>query len=695
MLYSIDPCATGKRPVFAAWFGNFFEPYFSDKKAVEAGLKDLRELGMNSVVLDSKLWSDFTAYFKTGEESRYVAMQKVIAREARDNGLGVSFLALFAIGDNLYPEIYDHPPEYVEQPVDFWGKVFRGYRHWSEKQLEEHVRHCLDLYRHIAGDAAARALDDTGGERLPFYFYHSPIFAPSFDEDGRTVYLRWLKKRYTLEELNLRYGTSFSSFDALTPVDYWVHPDAENEELRYVPSGEEYSGRSPVLLKHADNQKFKHWIMRRYFEKLLGRLREKESRFYFYAGLSQWKFFFNDFIHIQNRGWDLWDLGKVFDSPTFITMPVDNYGDIDPYVVPCELAMLRSAAQDRDFVAALFIGRYLFNDLYQVCSPAEILASALGAGGTDLYFYGYNGLDDGGNFEKWPAEQKKSLKEGLDWFSKVRACSGKRVKTGEAAILFPFASYHLSAFATDRVRYGSFRSDLMGWYRQLADHGINPDILHPAQVKAGVLRRYKVLAVPADPLYWGMRDEEMEEALRGFVEQGGMLVHSMAEVVHHAFGIRSETHIPDSFQWEEKVVTGSFEFVSYEDGKSEAVYLSDGKSACTSRTLGRGTIHSFGFYYGFAYACKEHLPVPRGYEKDNHYPLNVIARTPVDKLLSESGLSKGRRRGVEKIPFENGELIINHTPYTVEVEREKKLLSSFEGFNGKHLPGRHAVFVSR
>lgn len=695
MLTSIDPCVTGKRPVFAAWFGNFFEPYFSDKKAVATGLKDLRALGMNSIVLDSKLWSDFTTYFKTGKESRYVGMQNAIAREARDNGLGVSFLALFAIGDNLYPEIYDHPPEYVEQPVDFFGKVFRGYRHWSEKQLGEHVRHCLDLYKHIAGDAAAKALDEAGNERLPFYFYHSPIFAPSFDEDGKRVYLGWLKERYTLEELNLRYGASFSSFEALTPVDYWVHPDAENEERRYVPSGEEYAGKSPVLLKHADNQKFKHGVMRGYFEKLLGRLREKEPRFYFYAGLSQWKFFFNDFIHIQNRGWDLWDFGAIFDSPTFITMPVDNYGDIDPYVVPCELAMLRSAAQDRDFVAALFIGRYLFNDLYQVCSPAEVLASALGAGGTDLYFYGYNGLDDGGNFEKWPAEQKKSLKEGLDWFSEVRSQSGKRVKTGGAAILFPFASYHLSAFATDRVRYGSFRADMMGWYRQFTDHGVNPDILHPAQVKAGLLRDYKIAAVPADPLYWGMRDEEMERALREFVEQGGILVHSMAEVVHHALDLKSETHIPDSFQWEEKVVTGSFEFVSYEGGQPEAAYLSDGKSAYTTRTLGKGTIHSFGFYYGFAYACKEHMPVPRGYEKDNHYPLSVIGRTPLDKLLSESGLSQGRRRGVEKIPFENGELVINHTPYTVEVEQGKKFVSSFEGFNGTHLPGRHAVFVVR
>lgn len=693
MLYSKDPCATGKRPVFVAWFGNFFEPYFSDPEAIEAGLRDLRELGMNSVVLDSKLWSDFSTYFATGKESQYVRTQNLIREKCEELGLGVSFLAVFAIGDNLYPEIYDHPPEYVDQPVDHFGEVFRGYRHWSEKQTAEHARHCLDLYKHIARGAAAKAVDEEGRERLPFYFYHSPIFAPSFDEEGRDYYLAWLKDRYTVEQLNDRYQASFSSIDAMTPVDYWVHPDAAEEEKRFVPSEEDYQGRSPLLLKHADNQKFKHWVMRRYFENLVGILREKEPRLYFYAGLSQWKFFFNDFIHIQNRGWDLWDMGKILDSPTFITMPVDNHSYPEPYVVPCELAMLRSAAGDKDFVAALFIGRFMGNDIYSICSPAEVLASAFGAGGTDLYFYGYNGLDDGGNFEKWPVEQRRSLKDGLDWFSEVRNRSGKRRRTGEAAILFPFASYHLSAFTTDSRRYVAFREDLMGWYKQLSDHGVNPDILHPSQVKAGCLSGYKVLAVPADPLYWAMRDQEMEQALRKFVEEGGVLVHSISDVVHYAFDLKHELHSPDSFEWEEKIVTGSFEFAAYEGGSSDAVFLSDRKAAITSRKLGHGSVYSFGFHYGYAYDCREHLPVARCYKKQNHYPLSVARRTPVDKLLADLGLSKGRHRGVETIPFQNGKLVINHTPYTVELCKAGSFFSTFEGFDGVHLPGRHAAFT--
>lgn len=693
MLHSKAPFVTGDRPLFAAWFGNFFEPYFSDRQAVAHGLKDLKQIGMNSIVLDSKLWSDFTAYFTTGKESEYVRMQNYIREQCESEGLGLSFLAVFAIGDNLYPEIYDHPPEYVEQPVDYLGQVFRGYRHWSEKQTAEHVRHCLDLYKHIARNCAATALDDEGRERLPFYFYHSPIFAPSFDPEGRSYYLSWLKQRYSTQELNARYRTDFSSIDSLDPTDYWVHPDSEAEQARFIPSVEDYVMKSPVLLKHADNQKFKHEVMREYFRKLVGTLREKEPRLYFYAGLSQWKFFFNDFVHIQNRGWDLWDLGQILDSPTFITMPVDNHGLPEPYVVPCELAMLRSAALDKDFVAALFIGRYMFNDIYSVCSPGEILASTFGAGGTDLYFYGYNGLDDGGNFEKWPAEQKESLATGLNWFSETRSRAGKRIRTREAAILFPFASYHLVAHATAPKEYVAFREDLLGWFRQFTDHGVNPDILHPAQVKAGALSNCKVLVLPADPLYWAMRDEELERALRTFVESGGILLHSISETAHHAFGIESECHAADSFLWEEKIVTDSLEFASYPGGKVEAVYLSDEMPVWSSRSFGSGVIHSFGFYYGFACQSREHLPVSRSYKKENHYPLTVANRTPVDKLLEEFGLSRGRRRGVERIPFEHGILTINHTPYTVKVERGNGFLSTFEGFDAVHLPGRHAVFV--
>lgn len=694
MLFSTEKCVTGRRPAFMAWFGNFFEPYFSSEEAVVDGLEDFRLLGLNSIVLDSKLWSDFTRYFRTGEESQYVRMQKFIARCAQEKGLGVSFLALFAIGDNLYPEIYDHPPEFADQPVDFWGKTFRGYRHWSRAQTDEHIRHCLELYRHIAGDAAARAVDENGHERLPFYFYHSPIFAPSFDADGQDTYRAWLKSQYTLEQLNERYGTAFASLESLTPEDYWTNPAHPDEAVRFVPAAADYAARTAAVRKYADNQRFKRGVMRDYFAGIVDRLRREEPRFFFYAALSQWKLFFSDYVHIQNRGWDLWDLGPILDSPSFITMPIDNHGQVEPYVVPCEMAMLRSATAGRDFVGSLFLGRYMANDMYAVCSPAEVVASAFGAGATDLYFYGYNGLDDGGNFGKWGEPEKASLRGALDWFSAVRDLAGRRVKTGRAALLFPHASFTLSAHPTDTRTYQAFRDDLLGWYRQLADLGINADILHPAQVTQGALEGYGCVVVPSDPHYWAMPDPALEAALRSFVEAGGMLLHSMADPVHRAFGFEPSPHRPDSVGWEEKIVTDSAEFASYDSGEARAVYLSDGLPAYVVHRVGRGEVHSFGFQYGFAYGCREHLPVSRDYKKENHYPLTMLKRTPVERVLTEKGLSARHARGVEFVSFENGLLVVNHTPYTVKVPRAESACCTFEGFDGTHLPGRHGgVFL--
>lgn len=692
MLYSSERCVSGPRPAFMAWFGNFFEPYFSSREAVEGGIEDLRRLGFNSIVLDSKLWSDFTHFFRTGEESQYVAMQRFITSCCRGNGMGVSFLALFAIGDNLYPEIYDHPPEFVDQPVDYWQQPYRGYRHWSAAQAEEHVRHCLELYRFIAGDAAASARDEEGRERLPFYFYHSPIFSPSFDDDGREHYLAWLCARYSLEELNERYGTAFSSYDQLDAGDYWTNPADPEEAHRHVPSAADYEGCPAAIRRYADNQAYKRHVMRDYFSRVAGRLREEDRRFYLYAALSQWKVFFSDYVHIQNRGWDLWDLGAVLDSPSFITMPIDNHGYIEPYVVPCEMAMLRSAARERDFVGSLFLGRYMANDIYAVCSPAEVIASAFGAGATDLYFYGYNGLDDGGNFGKWDAPEKDSLRGALDWFSEVRGAAGRRVKARRVAMIYPFASYTLSAQPTDTRQYNAFRDDFLGWYRQLADLGLNPDIIHPAHAEA--LAGYECVVVPADPHYWAMRDEVLEGKLREYVEGGGLLLHGMAGLVHYALGIEARPHRADSFGWEEKVVTGSPEFASYDSGDIQARYLGDGAGAYTIHPVGRGAVHSFGFYYGAAYASREHLPVAREYKKENHYPLTIIARTPVERVLIEAGIADQRRSGVEAIAFENGTLVINHTPYTAQVTSPSgRAISTFEGFDGSRLPGRHAAFL--
>lgn len=42
------------RVFLSIWFGNFFEPFYSDFKAVSEGIADAASLGFNSINLDSK-----------------------------------------------------------------------------------------------------------------------------------------------------------------------------------------------------------------------------------------------------------------------------------------------------------------------------------------------------------------------------------------------------------------------------------------------------------------------------------------------------------------------------------------------------------------------------------------------------------------------------------------------------------------
>jgi hypothetical protein len=685
-------------PLFAIHFANFFEPYFSSREMVDIALKELKHLGINSIILDSKLWSDFSEYFKIGKESPYVSMQKYIVNKCREQQLGVSFLALYLCGDNLYPKIYDNPPEFVDQPTDLNGDLIRGYKLWSDAQIKEQICHCLNLYKHIAKDIPTKATDDTGRERLPFYFYHDPAFCPSFNKDDIEYYLTWLKKKYSLEQLNERYKTSFKSFDEVGPKEYWLNPVIGKEfcyDHQSTPTVDDYKQRNVNVLKYADNQLFKLYVMKGFFEKLNIGLKKSEPGFYLYPSLNQWKYFFNDHSYWDTgkRVVDVWELGSVVDTASFTTYAIDTFGDVNPYVVSCELAMMRSANGFKDYVAGLFMGRYMFNDIYSFLSPSEVLAIAFSAGATDLFFYGYSGLDDGGSMGKWQEDKKKSFKDGLDWFSNVRAVAGKRIRDKKAAIVFPFATYLLQHNKDDHFEYACNRNDLLGWYNQLADLGLNADIIHPSQVKQGILEDYSIVVMPANPMYWAMPDEKMESFIKDYVVKGGLLFRSASACCEKLFKIEAIDHEHDSIQWHEKIITDSYCFKSFANEKVIATFMADNKAAISEQFLGKGKIISFGFDYGYAYCLKKQKPVPSRYGKDNHYPLTVIKETPVEFMLREEGLAKESIRGIERVMFENGILVINHTPYPYDLAKTGRNIATTGLIDNSLLPSHSAVFM--
>ena len=53
-----------KRTFLSIWFGNFFEPFYSDYEATRKGIAEVASLGFNSINLDSKAWADFFARYR-------------------------------------------------------------------------------------------------------------------------------------------------------------------------------------------------------------------------------------------------------------------------------------------------------------------------------------------------------------------------------------------------------------------------------------------------------------------------------------------------------------------------------------------------------------------------------------------------------------------------------------------------------
>jgi hypothetical protein len=51
----------GGLTVISMWFGNFFEPFFSDRESVARGIADVAGLGFDCICLDSKPWEAWSS----------------------------------------------------------------------------------------------------------------------------------------------------------------------------------------------------------------------------------------------------------------------------------------------------------------------------------------------------------------------------------------------------------------------------------------------------------------------------------------------------------------------------------------------------------------------------------------------------------------------------------------------------------
>jgi hypothetical protein len=663
---------TPNHPFISIWFGNFFEPFYSDYKATRRGIAEVASLGFNSINLDSKAWADFFARYRGEAASQYVAMHEFMMAEMAKHGIDYTCLALYLCGDNLYPNIRSVPPVRGEEPMRPNGQPMGTYKYWSPKAqatMVEHVKGLLNLY----GNGMRQNADG----KIIMQTMFEPIPKPSFDAEGKQKYLGWLEKNYggAIEKLNSRYQLAAKSFSELKTSEYWLRP----EELNWVgcarPTAEDFAKRTPDFYRWIDNQTHLAEVLQDYLATMKKHWRELEPNLFIEPLLHQWGYFFNPPGQIDwqtgQRALDVYKCAAHVDSVLFIAAPLNAENHADAMALSVEGSILRNANSHRPFTAGLYLGRHVNGDIYRVVPPAECIGTHVANGAKGLHIYGYSGLDDGGVMYRMDEMFKESLRAGNRWAAKVMPLlDAPRAK--EVALLFPAEMSLFEPLEVDLE--GRHRMDLLGWYQQFTDLGWHVDIVHPHQVAAGCLKDYKHLVVPTNSLYDLGDNKPLEAAVKKFVSGGGNFFHGPhCELAERALGIKEKVIAFDCLEWDEEIIPHGWSTVSFITGRPIAKYIQSGKIGIAQTKLGKGNAYSFGFQYGYAY-CRRSMPiVPPQYGKREMHPVVLLSQTPVEKLAGVSPLAPMTPiKGVEFARFSKKLVIVNHRSSPVDISKIKR-----------------------
>jgi hypothetical protein len=654
-------------PFISIWFGNFFEPFYSNYEATRKGIAEVASLGFNSINLDSKSWEDFFARYRGEAASQYVAMHEFMMTEAAKLGVDYTCLALYLCGDNLYPNIRDVAPVRGEEPMRPNGQPMGTYKYWSPKAqgtMVEHVKGLLRLY----GKGMRRRADGSIVMQTMF----EPIPKPSFDVEGRQKYLAWLERRYAgdIAKLNQRYDLAAKFFSELKPDQYWLRP----EELNWVgcarPTAEDFAKRTPDFWRWFDNQTHLAEVLQDYLATMLKHWRALDEKIYVEPQLHQWGYFFNPPGQIDwqtgQRALDIYHCAKHVDSVLFMAAPLNAENRADAMALSVEGSIMRNANSHRPFTAGLYLGRHVNGDIYRVVPPAESIATLVANGAKGLHIYGYSGLDDGGVMFRMDEMFKDSLRAGNRWAAEVMPLlDAPRAK--EVALLFPTEMSLYEPLEVDIE--GRHRMDLLGWYQQFTDLGWHVDIVHPDQVAAGVLADYKHLVIPTNSLYDLGNNAALELAVKQFAADGGSVFHGPhCQLAARALGISEEIVPFDCIQWEEAVIPHGWSTVAFSSGQALGTYVQTGKNAIAQTKIGKGMVYSFGFQYGYSYSRRTMPIVPPQYGKREMHPVVLLKRTPVAAFAGISPLAPMTPiKGVEFARYGNKLVIVNHGSSPVDI----------------------------
>ncbi len=666
-------------PYINCWFGNFYKPAFDDKEFVEYGIGFLKEHGFNSIALDSKAWEDFQDRYNGKEASEYVAMQEFMQEEMQKQGISHEFMALYLNADNLYPNIRFSKPIYGESVTALDGSDGKWYRYWSDKAQESMATHVTGLMKLYSENHTT--IDVNGEEKMPICSMWDPIVAPSFDKEGIERYVDWLRNEYkTIDVLNEKYGLNKKDFESLTPEDYWF--EARYEGVNCFEEQDVKLG-NPKLYLFADNQKWRNYELKCFFESMQKKLYEVNDKFYSKPVMAQWGYFFNidgsmlegvGFANLWDtsvRGIDIYNLSKYVDTTSFISVPVTPYGDPDAYITSCNNNMLRNMNRGRDFLGGIYWGRFLYNHVYLTISPSEIIASMVASKAAGYTAYGFCGLDDGGVLNRMEGYFNESLKTGNEWAKKVIPMVGELNKA-KVAILFPSA---MSLFETMEVEGNKERRlDTLGFYKACTDFGCHVDVVDYDILLDENFSDYKVVIIPNDDCYKYQRNAQFETALKEWVENGGTVIHSPAcDIASYSFDIKKKNIERTPILYGDVVMVEGVEYCAYENVENFVAYKT-GETAIGKTLVGNGNVYSIGFDFGYSYVIKKSPHVPLSEKNNELYPLQLMKENILKDILEDTlNTSFNFDKDIEIAEFDNGKIIVNHSsyPYNINEEGEK------------------------
>ncbi len=674
------------KPFTSLWFGNFFEPAYSDFAFQAQGIKTISEMNFDYVLLDSKAWEDFFDRYEGKPASLYVAGQEHMMEKMQENALHHWFLSIYLNGDNLYPTIRFSKPVIGEGITLLDGSEMRYYKYWSDKaqqSMVEHVRGLLRLY----GDANGHAVFTLDGkERLPMTSMWDPIAAPSFDGDGICRYKGFLQQRHgDIDALNARYGTHISDFDALTPSDWLI--DRDNAPLTKA----DIAAKNGRFYRYGDLMRYKAWELAEYFKSMQQKLHAVDERLYLAPCISQWSIFLNinrhdrnDLWDTANRGVDPYRIAPYVDCATFMTVPQLPDGTANAYVTEYQNSMIRVMNEGREFLTEFYVGKHTEGDIYRELSPAEIIGSQVASGAFGYHVYGYLGLDDGGCMHKLPKSFRDSIRLGNTWAKEViPQITGKRQK--QAAVLFPSQMALMENYMVEGN--AARRLDSLGWYALCSDAGIMADVVHEDNIAAGCLADYKVLIVPENDCYEIEPNETAKQAVKAFVAGGGVLLLGSQHAYADIFGIGFTAHPKQCVRYHDGLILNDDDFYALTNLDAVAAYEDSKMTAISKLAYGKGVVYAFGFAAGMQYIAPRADSVPPKYGNKAYYPINLVEDDPMREILkahvpsvlgayTADGSVPNLEKNVSFAAFEGSLIICNHSSYPYDLSR----------FTGKLLP---------